>query len=121
MSNATSGGFTREQLIGLCEQARCPEERWSDRDSASAQRQLGEAWALLSAGCTFLVLPNRGRPEPHSSHLVTDEQTIWVSIESKGFNYFEGDSDGLGPLDEDSFYLPTDARLSAADGEDWYS
>lgn len=46
---------TREDLLALCERAFVPHDRWRNRDSSSAQRQLGEAYALLKAGCDFYV------------------------------------------------------------------
>jgi len=48
---------TREELIALCEAALVPESEWRNRDSAGAQRQIGEAWALLRAGCPYRILP----------------------------------------------------------------
>jgi len=98
---------TREDLLEICERALVtPESAWSDRDSSSATRQLGEAYALLKAGCTFYV-------EKESKH-----NAWWVHIEFRGFNYFEGDSDGMGPLDDDRFYIPLAERV--VEGKDWY-
>lgn len=42
--------MNREELIALCERAVVPVEQWSDRDSADAQKQVGEALVLLRAG-----------------------------------------------------------------------
>ncbi len=100
----------REELIQLCEDGIVPEEHWHDRDSEGAQRQLGEAWALLKAGCEFEVLSDR-----------SDEDTWWVTIRSKGFQYFELGEDA-GKL-EDTRYIPTRARLDKATEvvrRDWY-
>lgn len=86
-----------------------PQDRWRDRDSGGAQRQLGEALALLSAGCEYRILRQKGGLE-------TNDNTVWLEIEWKGFGYF----DWGGGLDDDTFYLPTRARLDRANGGDWY-
>lgn len=99
--------YTRDELVAICEQAFVPEEQWSDRDSSGAQRQLGEAYALLRAGCQFIERRDMGGPEG---------RTIWLAIEFKGFGYF----DYGGPQDDETYYLPTQERLDAAAGRDWY-
>jgi hypothetical protein len=93
----------RDALIAICERAFVPEDRWRDRDSSAAQRQLGECYALLRAGC--YVLGTR-----------VERDAIWVTIEYRGFGHFDYD----GALDDDRFYLPTPERLDRADGGDWY-
>lgn len=98
----------RAALLALCERGFVPQEQWRNRDSSAAQRQLGEAYALLRAGCDFFV----DRQTKHGAH--------WVVIEFRGFDYFEGDYDGRGPLDNERFYIPTAERLDANDGGDWY-
>lgn len=103
--------YTREELIAICEASIRPESVWHDRDSERAHRQVGEAWALLKAGCEFRILNEVG--ERHS--LVTDEKTIWVEIDSKGFDYFE-----MHEMRTDHFYLPTRARLEQRGSGDWY-
>ena len=103
---------SRGDLLALCERGFVPEDQWHDRDSASAQRQLGEAYALLRAGCQFERAEMRRGGD--------DGETHWVRIHSRGFAYFEGDYDGLGPLDDDLFYIPTAERLDRAAGRDWY-
>lgn len=104
--------WTREDLIGLCRDGVLPQEKWSDRDTARAQMQLGQAWALLLAGCDFRArLGHRG--------LVVD-----VRVEYRGFQWFEGGFDYADDrdmyLDHEDFYVPTRARLTAVDGRDWY-
>lgn len=102
--------YTREALIDLCRIAIVPESNWRNRDSASAQKQIGEAWALLRAGCEF-TQTNRG-------DMATTNDTIWIEISSRGFNSFEfGDE---GHYDHDLFYIPTPDRLDRANGGDWY-
>lgn len=101
--------FTREQLISLCERGRVPQDKWVNRDSANAQQQLGEALALLHAGCEFMVIEN--------GSLKTTEKAIWVEITFHGFSYFEY---GEGSEERDTFYIPTDLRLEQCEGEDWY-
>ena len=111
MSNVQEGGPgdpTREELIQLCTDGVVPHDKWRNRDSAGAQIQLGQARALLAAGCDFRVL--RG-----SNYLSSNDRTWWLWIEWHGFDYFEW---GVG-TDDDTFYLPTRARLDRAAGGDW--
>ncbi|VXC06823.1 hypothetical protein [Aeromicrobium sp. 9AM] len=104
--------YTREDLIAICEKAIVPESDWSDRDSQRSQVKIGQAWALLKAGCDWHLADD---PE-------TDARTIWIEIYSQGFNWFEGGYDGRDDefLTRDLFYLPTPGRLIKADGKDWY-
>lgn len=101
--------LAREDLIALCEEAIRPESVWRNRDSAGAHRQVGEAWALLKAGCDFGLI--------RSGSLTTDMNTIWVEISYRGFNAFEYGSDHN---EADTFYIPTAGRLSRAGEGDWY-
>lgn len=100
---------TRDQLLAICRKASVPQEKWYNRDSAAAQMQLGQAYALLNAGCDYSVRQER--------------ETYWVRIEYRGFDWFEG---GFDPHDRDSyldheeFYLPTRERLESNSGSDWY-
>lgn len=96
---------TRDELIQLCHDAIVPQERWNDRDSAIAHRQLGECLALLRAGCEFSIEGD------------TTDETIWVRITYRGFAAFEYGDDQLA---HHKFYVPTRARLDRASGEDWY-
>jgi hypothetical protein len=96
------GNYTRELLIGLCEDGSVPESEWYNRDSERAQRQLGEALMLLRAGCEFTINPD------------TDAKAVWIDTISKGFQYVE-----CGELRYDHFYIPTRSRLDRAAG-DWY-
>lgn len=111
---------SREALIALCEAAAVPMDKWRNRDSASAQQQVGQALALLRAGCPFTVL--RGQPTAHyNGHLLSDDKTLWVDISFRGFQAFEyggGREDGY--WDDETFYLPAAARLQEAAGNDWY-
>jgi hypothetical protein len=104
--------YTREQLIAICEKAIVPEEKWGNRDSASAQQKVGMAWAFLKAGVPFKVLTEHGH-----GNLVTDERTIWLEFHIKDFgcwDYREGER-GV-----ETTYLPTEKRLAECEGEDWY-
>lgn len=102
---------TREELIDLCERGVVSHDRWSNRDSAQAQRQLGECLALLRAGCEFQVI--------QVGNLKSDAKTWWVCIEFRGFQSFEYGLDEVG-FDDETFYVPTAERLERADGGDWY-
>lgn len=106
----------REHLMDLCLRAVVPQEHWSDRDTSGAQLGVGQAYMLLAAGCDFEICT-----AANAQYTITDDNTIWVKFTYKGFNYFEG---GLDPDEdlwsEDTFYIPTDERLKAASGKDWY-
>ena len=93
---------SRDSLVYLCERGVVPHEHWRDRDSASAQRQLGECLALLRAGCDFTVR--------------REGDTWWVTVTFDGFGHFDWD----GPQDEELFYVPTAERLDRRAGRDWY-
>ena len=101
--------MNREDLIKICEQAFVPEDKWRNRDSESAQCQLGECYALLKAGCDFEVVYDDDICE-------TNEYTIWLYVYSKGFIYF----DYAGEKEQHHYYLPTQKRLDEANGGDWY-
>lgn len=107
---ATIPTYTREDLITICEQAVVPESKWLDRDSHRSQCKVGEAWALLKAGCDFKVL--------YSGVCATDDKTIWIEIYAEDFNRFEWGRE----VDkwEETYYLPTRKRLEARPGQDWY-
>lgn len=94
---------TREEFIALIDRATVPESEWNDRDSAGAQRQLGEGRALLLSGCEYTV-------EPGNEH-----DCWWLEITYRGFDYFE-----VGDLSTDTFYIPTEKRLTEVNGKDWY-
>ncbi len=100
---------TREHLVDLCTRGVVQHDRWADRDSANAQRQLGEARALLAAGCRFQVI--------RVGNLASDAGTWWVCIEFRGFQAFEY---GIDHMEDETFYIPTAERLANADGGDWY-
>lgn len=109
--------YDRETLIGICEKAFVLQDKWGDRDSSSAQRKLGECYALLRAGCKFEILTADNDGKKHG--MVTDERTIWLEITFKGFRHFDWcDEDDC--LDRETFYLPTAARLDNVNGGDWY-
>lgn len=105
--------ITREELIALCDDGVVPVDKWSNRDSASAQKQLGEARALLAAGCDFDVIDDRGR-------LKSDDRTLWVEIIYPGFQAFEWGHSERAHWDDDTYYLPTRQRLDDNAGRDWY-
>lgn len=106
MSEMPKPDYSREELLSICEAAFVPQDRWKNRDSASAQRQLGECYALLKAGCAFVVTDR-----VHKDTL----RTIGVDITFHGFGYFE-----VGYVETDSFYLPTRLRLAESSMRDWY-
>jgi hypothetical protein len=102
----TTTALDRDVLLALCERGFVPQEHWYNRDTSAAQRQLGECYALLKAGCEFTV------------H--TERDTHWVTVTYRGFDFFEGTYDGMGSLDDERFYVPTAERLDRSPGRDWY-
>ena len=94
--------YTREDLIKICEKAFVKEKEWKNRDSESAQCQLGECYALLKADCNFKIDK-------------ISNNTIELIVYSKGFMFFEG-----GNKEEHYYYLPTESRLKEANNKDWY-
>lgn len=103
MNSNNKQNYSREQIIALCERSSVSQDNWRNRDSASAQKQVGELLMLLKAGCDFTVDEN------------TSHQTISVRVTYDGFNAFEG-----GEKDTGYFYLPTDERLKNRQSKDWY-
>ena len=101
--------YTREELITLCNKAIVPQDKWTNRDSPSAQEQLGLCHHLLRCNCKFWVLT--------VGDVATNDRTIWLSVEWKSFSTFEV---GGGHMQNQKFYLPTEARLKQSEGRDWY-
>jgi len=101
--------YRRQDLIKLCQDAVVPIKKWGDRDCSDAHRQLGEAWALLKAGCPFKILTDKD--------LKTDRNTIWVEISFTDFSGFEANIDHNA---SETFYIPTRERLNNNKGKDWY-
>lgn len=114
MSTNRGGGivknYRRQDLIKLCEDGVVAHKRWDDRYSAETQRQLGEVWALLKAGCDFEILHEKGG-------LDTDADTVWVEITLTDFMGFEL---GVDNNAKEHFYIPTRERLNKNKGMDWY-
>jgi hypothetical protein len=102
--------MSTETLIALCERAVVPVGEWHDRDSASAQRQVGEALALLRAGAKW----------QESTDPKSNDRTIWIRIQFPGFNAFEEGHDDENTWADELFYIPTAQRLDDTNGRDWY-
>lgn len=108
--------YTREELIAICEQAVVPRNKWRDRDTPGTHEKLGLCWVMLKAGLPFSIHPPATSQSDRGCF--TDERTIWLSVEWPSFSDFEY---GTGMNENsDTFYLPTPARLSQANGGDWY-
>lgn len=101
--------YRRQDLIKLCMDGFVDHEKWGDRDSSDAQRQLGEALALLKADCPVKTL--------YDEDLCTNDKTIWIEV---GFTDFSGFENGVDNNAKEIFYIPTRTRLSKANGKDWY-
>ena len=108
--------LTRDALISICERAIVDVSKWRNRDSPSSQEKTGMLWALLKANCQFEILFDK-------DGLCTNEYTIWLRVWSPKFHHFDWDGFDLNDKDtmeDETFYLPTIARLDAVDGSDWY-
>ena len=99
--------ISREDLLQICADALVPQEKWHDRDSASAQRQLGECFILLSAGCDYTVREGA-------------QNMLWVHVFYNGFSSFEYGRTDPRNQDDEEFYVPTRERLDRNKGGDWY-
>lgn len=102
--------MTTEELIALCQRGVVQVGEWHNRDSSSAQTQLGEALALLRAGAEWC----------ESKDPAATEDTFWIYISFPGFNAFEEGKGDRSSWTRELFYIPTAKRLDAANGRDWY-
>lgn len=116
IADVSNSNFSRESLISICERAVVDVSKWGNRDSPSSQESVGKLWALLKSNCQFEVLyENDG--------LCTNDNTIWLRVWSPKFSHFDWDGFDLNDRDtmeDETFYLPTTARLDYSDGNDWY-
>ena len=111
--------YTREELIAICEKSFVPQKDWKDRDSFETQKQVGEIYAMLKAGCKFEIQVSTREKD---KGCVTDEETIWLKFWAHTFMWFEtgDDSDEEGYEVGEYYYLPTLERLNEKAGKDWY-
>lgn len=100
--------YTRTELIKLCEDAIVPESKWVSDSTEYVQRQVGNCWVLLKAGCKFKVLT-----DPDCEFPTNDKQVV-IRINSKGFRNFEA---GNGA--KNRFVLPTRQILNTVE-DDWH-
>ena len=116
IADVSNSNFTRQQLISICERAVVDVSKWRNRDSPSSQESIGKLWVLLKANCQFEVLyENDG--------LCTNDNTIWLRVWSPKFRHFDWDGFDLNDRDtmeDETFYMPTTARLDHSNGNDWY-
>jgi hypothetical protein len=99
--------YTREILIGLCEDAMTTMKHWHNRDSYSAHSQLGIAYAMLKCDVPFRIEK-------------CDASVIWVEFfDIEGFQYHECGAEE-GGYETDSRYISTRYRIEEADSKDWY-
>lgn len=115
--------YTRIELIDICERAFVPQSDWSDRDSASSQMKVGQALALLKAGCHYQIKTKENVSD--GSRCITDSDTIWIQFWVKDFSWFEYHDEEANEIEGNNkadyhFYLPTDKRLKKTKGKDWY-
>ena len=100
--------YTRKELIEICELAIVQESAWCNRDSCSAQLNIGQAWAFLKAGVPYKIL--------RKGNLQTNDYIIWLEFKPMDFGSFENGS----RLGNEIAYLPTKQRMASANGGDWY-
>lgn len=113
---------TREELIALCEKAIVPQDKWSNRDSESAQQNIGRCCQLLKCGCKFQILTKENHP-----NYCSDEETWKLHFWVHNFNWFENytsdENDGYRSGSDGkllTFFIPTNKALKKANGDDWY-
>jgi len=95
-----------DTLIDLCHRGVVPVSNWRDRDTPGAQSQLAVAGAYLASGCEWNLAAS-----PKS-----DKRTIWIEITHPTFGTFDwGEAN-----DDELFYIPTEERLTEANGKDWH-
>lgn len=95
---------TRENLIALCEQGIVPVEKWVNEFMPGAQQQLSHCCSLLKAGCSFEA----------STQGIDDYYYVQVTCPT-----FETITEKK-PWTRSGFYIPTETRLKASKGGDWY-
>jgi hypothetical protein len=95
--------YSRQKLIALIDASVVSHDKWSNRDTPTAQAQAATARAYLLAGCDFRL--------SQDSELLTTESTIWLEIKHYEFE---------DEPDWHQYYLPTTTRIEAAAGGDWY-
>jgi hypothetical protein len=75
--------------------------------------QLGQAYALLKAGCEFEI--NEESSNDKATH---------IRVFYKGFGFFENcyeeDENERDFMQKEFFYIPTKKALKEARGQDWY-
>jgi len=112
--------YKREELIDICERAFVPQSKWLDRDSCKSQTKLGSCLALLKAGCKYEVMTEE--TEGTSDGCVTSSGTIWLRFWVHNFTWVEDhdDDEHDGYEHDEVFYIPTEKKLKAVNGGDWY-
>jgi len=130
--------YTREELIQICEDSVVSCEKWQDRDSASAQKNIQSLYAGLTGG-----VPYSYNIENDSIYIVFEKPT---KEQIENMQYFcvdswddwrewyikeNGEEESLPEMFEGNGidwysngylggYLPTEERLDKTKGEDWY-
>ncbi len=79
--------YTRKELIEICEKASVVQSKWTDRDSAKTQIEVGTCLTLLKSGCKFEI-KTKENANDHSG-LITDNETIWIQFWVKDFKWFD--------------------------------
>jgi len=103
-------------------------KKWHDRDSESAQANIGRVWQLLKCGCEFKVVVKD--TDTKDSRAVTDGETIWLLFWVHNFSWFENSPHEEGENEHDGyerdssgewlhFYIPTISKIFKANGGDW--
>jgi len=113
-----------EKFYKHLEQCIVPRDKWSDRDSNSAQRNIGDIWRLLKSGHRFEIWSDY-KDEARARLLSLDdffspENTICTNYiyiyDIMTFSACEYDTKG----EKITYYFPTPFGLKNAEGKDWY-
>jgi len=122
---------SREELIAICGDSVVPAEKWSDRDSYSAQVNVEKVYQLLKAGCEFIATVDvYGDFIDVSFNNITHEQeraSMCVCLDIDSLEDYKGEGEMFYAercIDFDKKYIggyiPTRKRLEEFDGRDWY-
>jgi hypothetical protein len=98
--------YTREKIIELCDKGIVPLDKWSNRDTPSAQSGIGLIRTYLIAGCDFKLDNAEDEFDPS-----------WIGAPSIEL-LFEFSAEEFG--DCECGYFPSEKCLEVVNGNDWY-
>jgi len=126
--------LSREQLIELCEKAVVPCDKWHDRDSYCAQREIASIYSGLKAGIDYnATLDESGNTIHIDFTSPTEEQRKLIGNynlpidsleqyrEKFGYDNEMFNGNGIDWSSNSLFsYMPSPKGLADSEGGDWY-